>query len=142
MFPPSYGNGSVPRLGEDCCWGLGMAISADGKRRMAARMLWMLLASTTAGGAAIEPPLSYRDRPCGVPSSPGTSPFLEDHATGRFLDDRVRRRRDSVERPVHPEVHPRLPRAIPSSPNPPECIRDGIELNRLIEMAQRRADIA
>ena len=120
-----------------------MTISAGAKRRMAAGILSMLLAGTTGGGAASEPPLpSHGDGPCGVPSSADMSPFLEDHATGKVLDERVKRYREGVKRPGHPAFHPPLPWAIPSSPNLPDRIWDGIELNRLIEMAQRRANTA
>ena len=69
-------------------------------------------------------------------------PFLDDHATGKVFDKRVRRYRDAPERPGQPAFHPPLPRAIPSSPSLPDRIRDGIELNRLIEMANRRANTA
>ena len=120
-----------------------MIISAGAKRRMAAGILSMLLASATGGGAASEPLLpSYGDGPCGVPSSAGSSPFFEGHATGEVRDERVKPYRKGVKRRGHPAFHPPLPWAIPSSPNLPDRTWDGIELNRLIEMAQRRANTA
>ena len=110
---------------------------------MAAGIVSMLLASATGGGAASEPLFpSYGDGPCRVPSSASRSPFLEDHAHGSVLDERVRRHRDGVRCPGHPVFHPPLPRIFPSSPNLSDRIRDGIELNRLIEMAKRRANTA
>ena len=120
-----------------------MTVSAGARRRMAAGIVSMLLAGTTGGGAACEPRLpSYGDGSCGVPSSAGRAPFLGDHANGEVPDERVGCHRDGVASPGHSAVHPPLPRTIPSPPSLPDRTRDGIELNRLIEMAQRRANTA
>ena len=110
---------------------------------MASGVLSMLLASTTRVGAEGEPLLpSYGDGPCEDPSSVDMSPFLENHAIRKVLHERFKRNLEGIKRPVYPALHPPLPWAIPSSPNLPDRIWDGIELNRLIEMAQRRANTA